>query len=282
MRKLIAVSILSSLLFIFACAKFEFAANWVDTYITRQLDHYFDTRSLQAQILKKTLKEDIENVRRLIYPEVSSELILIEKDVANSKNFNSEKIASYDLRLRKIFAKALVIFEPSAQKFVEQLNPSQVESFKAEFDRRTKYLEEESDPSFEAKSRRFNKIMDQLEDWIGELNSSQKKAVQNFCDTNLFPNYALVSNRNKLSREFFELFPDKVKSKQFVHQLFYNYDSMREPSYRNALKADQQNYFELIATILNKMTTEQKKHLSQTLKARAEEINKSVDKKPLM
>ncbi|MDD4975127.1 MAG: hypothetical protein PHY93_12290, partial [Bacteriovorax sp.] len=102
------------------------------------------------------------------------------------------------------------------------------------------------------------------------------------CDSNLFPIKEQVLNRHKLSREFLEFFPDKEKRKNFVHQLFYDYDSIREPSYRKALKEDKQKYFELIAVILNKMTAKQKKHLSETLKARAEEIGKSSDKKPLM
>ncbi|MDD4976863.1 MAG: DUF6279 family lipoprotein, partial [Bacteriovorax sp.] len=178
MKKLLSVSILSPLFLFFACARFEFAANWVDTYITRQLDHYFDTRSLQSQLLKESLKKDIENVRKLIYPQISSELTLIERDIAKVKIFNGEKIASYDLRLRKIFDQALVIFEPSAQRFVDQLTFSQLESNRLEFDRKTKSLEEEAQPPFEAKTRRFNKIINQFEDWLGELNSEQKKDIQ--------------------------------------------------------------------------------------------------------
>jgi hypothetical protein len=232
--------------------------------------------SLQSQLLKKSLKEDIKEVRKIIFPQLAVELKKIDSDVVSLTNFNLQKITSYKIELRKIFDEGLIIFEPSAQEFVDQLSPSQLESFKTEFDKKTKDIEIEAGEPFEAKDKRYSKIKDQFEGWLGSLYPEQKKDIQNFCNNNPFPLREQVLNRNKLSKEFMESFPDKVKRKKFIRELFYHYESMREPSYAKAVDEDQQKYFELISVTLNKMSTEQRKHLTETLKDRAEQLRKST------
>ncbi|MBC7537410.1 MAG: hypothetical protein H7281_01210 [Bacteriovorax sp.] len=275
MKNLRLVSILSLLLLFFACSRIDLAANWADTYISHQIDHYFDMNSLQSKLLKKSLKEDIKEVRKIIFPKLALDLERIDGDVEGATNFNVQKLESYKVNLRKTFDEGLIIFEPSAQEFVNQLNASQLESFKKEFDKKTKDIESEASEPVTAKDKRFNKIREQLEGWLGILYPEQRKDIQIFCNANPFPFREQVLNRNKLSREFLEAFPNTEKRKKFIHQLFYNYESMREPSYAKVIDEDQQKYFELISVILNKMSNEQKKRLSKTLKDRVEQLNKS-------
>ncbi|MDD4974357.1 MAG: DUF6279 family lipoprotein [Bacteriovorax sp.] len=278
MENLKTVYILSIFLLFFACSRIDLAANWADTYITHQIDRYFDMNSLQSQLLKKSLKEDIKQVRKIVFPQLAVELKIIDDDVAGLTNLNKQKIMSLKVELRKIFNEGIIIFEPSAQEFVNQLNPSQLESFKKEFDKKTKDLESEAGEPLVAKDKRYDKIITQFEGWLGSLYSEQKKDIQNFCNENPFPMREQVLNRNKLSKEFMDSFSDKEKRKKFIHELFYNYDSIRDPSYAKAIDEDQQKYFELISVTLNKMNSVQKKHLSETLKDRAEQLRKATGK----
>lgn len=278
-KKLKSVSIPLIFLFFFGCSRIDLAANWADTYISNQIDHYFDINSLQSQLLKKSLKEDIKKVRNLIFPKLAVELQGIQTDVEGITSFNIQKITSYKVELRKIFDDGLIIFEPSAEEFVNQLNPSQIESFKKEFDKKTSDLESEANEPVEAKNKRYDKIRRQLEGWMGTLYPEQRKEIQHFCNANPFPIREQILNRNKLSKEFIAAFPDKEKRKQFIHQLFYNYESMREPTYAKAIEEDQQKYFELISAILNRMSSEQKKHLAETLKDRVEQLKKASENK---
>lgn len=267
------------LLLFSACSRIELATSWADTYITHLIDHYFDINSLQSQLLKKLLKEDIKNIRKLVFPQLSLEFQEIERDVESLITINVDKLISYKTELRKIAGSGLGVFEASAQEFVNQLNPSQIEKFKKEFDKKTNELESEAKNPQKARENRYDKIKKQLEGWIGSLYSEQKKDVQKFCNENVFPIKEQVLNRNRLSKEFVDSFPDKEKRKEFIHRLFYNYESMREPDYAIAIEKDQRKYFELIAVILNRLNNEQKKHFIETLKDRADQLRKASESK---
>lgn len=243
------------------------------------MDHYFDMNSLQSQLLKKSLKEDIKKVRKLIFPKLAVELQRIQKEVEGLTHFEGKRTISYKGELKKIFEEGLSLFELSAQGFLDHLNPSQIESFKKEFDEKTKDLELEASAPLEAKEKRYDKIKEQLEGWIGTLSPEQKRDIQKFCDVNPFPMREQILNRNKLANEFINSFPDKDNRKKFIHQLFNHYESMRESSYAKAIEEDQQKYFEFIAVILNKMSIEQKKYLSGIFKDRVDQLKKASENK---
>ena len=264
-------------LFSLGCSRIDLAINWADNYISRQIDHYFDMNSLQLQLLKKSLDEDLLKVREIIFPSLADRLQKMKVDVEGITIFKEGTIQSYEVEFRKIFDKGLIIFEPSAQVFVNSLTLSQVQSFKKEFDKKTTDLEYEANHPKEAKAKKYDDIINRLEEWIGALSSEQRNEVEKFNDVNVFPLREQILNREKISREFIESFPDKLKRKKFIHQLFYQYDSLREHSYARTIEEYQHKYFGLITVILNKMTNEQKKIISRKLNDRAEQVQKSSE-----
>lgn len=265
--------------FISACSRLELATNWADTYITHQIDDYFDINSIQSSFLKKSLKEDIQKIRVRIFPQVASEMQKILKEVDEQTKFNQEIVSVHEVEFKKIFYDGLKIFEASAVEFSSQLDADQLSKFKKEFGEKTKDLQKEVDRPYKAKEKRFDKIKKQIESWIGNLNNDQKRDVEKFCQLNLFPLREQILNRDKLSREFIESFPDMNKRKEYVHELFLNYESLREPIYTKAVLNDQKNFFELLATILNKLTPEQRKHLNEILRDRIKQLNDVAQKK---
>lgn len=277
MRTTRSSSILSLLFIFFACSKLDLVSFWVDTYITKRIDHYFGINSLQSQLVKNTLGKDIKKVKKITFPEFAEQMIKIKNEVDEISRFDVDKIASYQKALRKIFNKGLAVFEPSAQDFVNHLEPSQLLTFKEEFDERTNDLKTEADKTLTAKEKRYSQLKKEIENWLGPLFNIQKKDLEIFCNTNLFPLKEQILNRNKLLKDFVDSFPDVKRRKKFVHQLFYEYEFLREEHYAKAVEEDQKKLFALIAIILNKMSPEQRSHLSKTLKERAEQFRKSVN-----
>lgn len=110
------------------------------------------------------------------------------------------------------------------------------------------------------------------------LQPEQQSDIEKYADANPFPLKEQILNRNHLSDEFLKVFPDKNKRKKFIHQLFYQYDSLREASYAKAIDEGKHKYYEIIANILNKMTTDQKKILSRKLIDRSEQVRKTASK----
>lgn len=266
------------LFFIFACTRIELATNWADTYITRQIDHYFDINSIQSHFIKNSLKVDIQNIRTKIYPRIADEFSKIQKEVDDNEKFNLEMINAHEVELRNIFYSALGIFENSAVSFSAQLTPDQLAAFNKEFQKQTTELRKDVKDETEAKDKRFDKVKKQLEGWIGSLSRDQKKDLKAFCEQNVFPLKEQILNREKLAAGFNENFSDLEKRKKYVSDLFLNYESLRESNYARVVIEDQNKLFTFIAQFLNRLTPDQRKNLHDNLLDRIEQLRNSAKK----
>ncbi len=261
------------------CSRIEFATDWADTYLTTQIDHYFDINSLQARFVKTGLKEGIQQVRVKIFPKIAEEFKKILSEVDKMVPFTGEIVAQHELNLKNIFYETLSIFEPSSVEFSTQLNIDQLENFKKEFQKKNKDLLEDLGNPSEMKDKQFNKIRKQLEAWIGNLNSAQKKELEKHCALNPTPLREMVRNRELLAQQFGESFPVMEKRKKFVSDILLSYEKMRDPEYSKIVQEDQKSLFATIADILNHMTNDQRKHLSETLKDRIQQLKNASEKK---
>lgn len=140
-------------LFSSTCSRSDLAINWANNYIKNYIDQHFDMNSLQLELLGKSLDDDILKVRQIIFPKLADKLQKIHFDIQGRFIFKEEQINTYIIGFREIFDSGLVIFEPSAQRFVNQLSFSQVVSFKNNFDKKTKQLEKTSENIQDARKK---------------------------------------------------------------------------------------------------------------------------------
>lgn len=267
------------LMILFSCSRIDLAANWADTYITNQLDKYFDINSIQSQFVKKNLKEDIKSIKRIIFPRAADELEKVFKETNEIRTYNRELIVAHEKTMKAIFYDALKIFERSAVGFATQLNAGQLQAFKKEFNEKTDDIRKILNDPTESRDKRYEKIRKFIESWIGNLNNDQKKDLRNFCQLNLFPYREQIINREKLSNGFYEVFNDLDKRKLYVSELFLNYESMRDTLYTQVITDDQDKMIDMIVKIANKMTEDQRNHLRSTLKDRIKQLRDSAEGK---
>lgn len=279
MKKLYIVFNLSLLLLPTSCSRIELAANWADTYIVNHIDKYFEVNSMQSQFIKKAVKDDVDEIRKKVFPSVADELESFQKKIESNTVFTFQDIDHSQLELKKIFYDTVAIFEPNAQVFLKKLTTQQLEIFKSTFDKKTKELESDLENPADAKKKRFHKIKDQFQSWVGTLNNDQLFIIQQFTADNLPPLKEQLRNREKLSKEFLDSFKNAQSQSKFVSQLFTNYESMRDPDYAKASSIYQKKLLELVVVILNQLTPEQKKHLIDTIKDRAEQIRETAQNK---
>lgn len=279
MKKLYFVFNLSLLLLPVSCSRIELAANWADTYIVNHIDKYFEVSSMQSQFIKKAVKDDVDAIRKKIFPNVADELERFQKKIESNTPIAYQDIDQSQLELKKIFYDTVAIFEPNAQVFVKKLTSQQLDIFKSAFDKKTKEMESDLENPAEAKKKRFNRIKDQFQSWVGTLNNEQLFIIQQFTADNLPPLKEQLKNRDRLSKEFLDSFKNDESRNKFVTQLFTNYESMRDPEYAKASNVYQKKVFELIVVMLNQLTPEQKKHLIDTLKDRAEQVRETAQNK---
>ena len=281
MRKFnLSVSFLLSLAVVLsACSRIDLATSWADTYIANQLDKYFDINNIQSQFIKKNLKDDIQAIKKTIFPRAADELEKVQKEMNEVKVYNREMFVSHEKAMKDIFYSGLKIFEPSAVGFVSQLNEAQLNAFKKEFKSKTDDIQQlVSDPN-KSRDKRYDKTKKYIEGWIGSLTNDQKKDLRNFCQLHLFPYREQILNREKLAREFLEMFPDMEKRKKYVSDLFLNYESLRDTVYAQLALEDKDKFIDLLVKIANNMTSDQRKHLQNTLKDRIGQLRDSAEGK---
>lgn len=284
MKKLKPIHHLILLLILFlllpvSCSRIDVAANFADTYITSQLDKYFDINNIQSHFIKKNLKEDIKAVKRIIFPRAADELEKILKEAEEIKTWEKEIFLSHEKAMKEIFYSSVKIFERSAVGFAEQLTPAQLEAFQKEFKEKTDDIQELVKDPQEAREKRYEKMKKYIEGWVGNLTPEQKNDLFHYSQQNLFPHSEQIRNREKLVRGFAEAFPDKEKRKNYVSQLFLNYENLRDPDYAKLIEADQDKMIIFLVRIANKMSEEQRDHLRRTLKDRIKQLRDSAEGK---
>lgn len=282
MKKIQLIAIFFFALSLFNCSKDDSATEWVDDYISKKIEYYFEMNSIQSQFLKQTLDDDMDKIKKIIFPELALEMEKVKADVDEKVNLSIDKIVSYRVKLKKIFNKGLIIFKHSAEEFVAQLTKEQLQLFVEKFNENTNNLREELSRPLSNQEKRYNKIKKQLEGWLGSLDMEQIKEIQSFSSKNPNPFKEQVLNRNKIIKEFETYFFKTAEMEKFIHRLFYNYETIFEPSYSLALKRDQEKYIEMLASVLSRISVGQRRFLSKTLSERILQLGKAVNGKVVL
>lgn len=270
------------ILFLFSpsCSRIDLATTWADTYIFKQIDLYFDVNSMQAQFIKKAVREDTDKVREQFFPQLARELDEIESILLSNTPVTPQMVSVEQKKLKNIFYSSLKIFEPNAQAFVKKLDARQLDSFKLIFNKKSEELQKQLLNPELSKKESFSKIKKEFEMWSGTVSEPQELEIHKFANDYLFPIREELQNREKISKEFLENYNRHDKRKKFITDLLTDYESMRDPAYARALQAYQDSLFILVATLLNKLTPIQKKYMIEILKERIDQLKNRGDKLP--
>jgi len=251
---------------VFSCSRLDLAVNLANSYITNKADDFFDLTGDQSRWLKEALAQDIMRVRKIIFPQLATEMLRIADLLSHQKKFDYNSVlSSYD-RLEGLYYDGLKIFSPTAVAFVDKLRPAQLEYFQKQADK--KFSEMKEDP--EKKS--YNKIKKHFDSWMGGMTSAQKKELKIFIEKNPPPIKDVVYNRQYLVHEFIRAYPDKVARRSFVEGIFTKYEAMKDPAYNKVIDDKHKRVAVFFANILNNMPADQKKTLINTIRDRANQV----------
>lgn len=263
-----------------ACSNLEFATNWADTYLDHQIDNYFDLDRTQDIFLSAALKDNIQKIRKEIYPLFAEELRRNAKDLENTPVVTTEHIQEGHKRIQALMMRTLALAEPSTQEFIDRLHPEQLKNFEKEFAKKNEKIKQQVDDKEEALDKQTDQMETQLKYWLGSLRSEQRKQLRSFCQENPYPQKERLSNRQKIGREFVEAYPTPEKRHAFIHKLLTDYKTLHEKPYLAAMEQYQKKLFPFLAKFINELKPEEKKNLITNFNKRAEELKKISEKKP--
>lgn len=267
MKKIVAL-IMLILCITISCSRLDLAVNLANSYITNKADDFFDLTNEQSKWLKKSLARDITNVKKLIFPQLASEMFKAADTLSNYKTFDSNIVLTSYIRLEALFYDGLRFFSTTAIELADKIMPMQLEYFQKQSDK--KLLEMKHDP--EKKS--YNKIKKHFDSWMGGMTSKQKQELKAFIDIYPPPVNEVVYNRQTLIHNFIRAFPDKVARRSFVGGLFTKYETMMDLKYKKIVTEKNKRVAAFFTNILNNMSTDQKKVLIETIRDRANQLIK--------
>lgn len=263
------LSIITGLLFITltsftSCSRIDLAVSLANSYITNKVDNYFDLTRTQRGWLKETLSHDIEQVKKIIFPQLASEMFKAADIISTKATIDPAMVYGSYKRLENLFFEGLRIFTPSAVMFVEKLSPDQITHFQKEFDKKVSDLKEES------QQKEYTKMKKQFDSWMGSVTSKQKNEIKNFVKTNPSIIDEAVYNRQKMVHYFVNA--DVSERKNYVKKLFNSYESLKEPSYAKMTEAKSRQVAGFVTSMVNRISPDQKKTLINTIRDRANQL----------
>ena len=267
--KKILVPMLFLFLFLNSCSRLDIAVQFANTYVANKADDYFDLTSEQKKWLRANFEKDFLNVQKVIFPQLAAELMKASEVISTKKNIEVATVQmSYD-RMKNLFFESLRMFSNNAINFSDKLGPDQILVFQKEFDKKMRDLSED-----ESSRNSFKKMKKQFDSWMGNLTAIQKKELENFNNLNPPLTSEKVHARQQLALEFVSSFPDKQNRRIFVSKITTKFDQLYESKLSKAYVVRNTRVMGLVASILNKISDDQRQSLVDTLRDRANQLIK--------
>lgn len=261
-----------------ACSSMEFAADWADTYLENEIDNYFELNKDQSRFVDKALKEQIASVRKERLPKLADELNATAEQIKKTDKLETSQVDEIFLRIQGQIDQTLASVEPVAQNFMAQIRPEQIKNFEKEFKKQNEKIKNKNSSEKKKLENHIEQIEKQIRFWSGSISKNQSKDIKEFCSNNPYPIEERLLNREKISREFLDAYPDEKTRKAFIKKLLTDYKSLYLPAYAEKTAAYRKNFNNFIAIYINKMTPDEKNKLVDNIKKRAQEFQKIAAK----
>ncbi|MBC7711913.1 MAG: hypothetical protein H7177_01140 [Rhizobacter sp.] len=257
------------IIFLNSCSRLDVAVQFASTYVANKADDYFDTNKEQAKWLKDNFNKDFVKVQKIIFPQMAAELMKAADVVSSKRTIDTMMLqASYD-RVKNLFYDVLRTFSAKAVLFADQLTSKQIVYFQKTFDKKMNDLKED-----ESSKDSYKKMKKQFDTWMGTMTTVQKNELEKFTKANPPLTAEKIYTRQLLAHEFVTAYPDKISRKRFVEKITTHFDDAYENRFSKTAKERNNKVVALVASILNKMTDDQRETLVETLRDRANQLVK--------
>ena len=165
--------------------------------------------------------------------------------------------------VREYYHRALDHIAPDLADFLLQLDEEQVAQLERKFaaDNR-KFVKESIEGSPEERQRRdANKVLEHIEEWVGELTDAQRELVfKRVAAFGQFPEDQLADRRYRQTGilALVRARPPRDRMVEQLRRLLVQTDSWRRPEYRDKVRVRDERLFEMVAELGATLSPEQR------------------------
>ncbi len=273
-RWLVAGFLTASAFGLNGCNKLRLGYEYADWLVIYSVEDNFDLDKPQAIRLKEDVAAYFHWHRTQMMPAYSDFLTYIADGVRDG--LRPAEVDTGYARYKSLYKRTM---EPVAEKSVtllESLSPDQVDAWLDLQRRKNRKLRKEFSGSPEERlEHRYNKIVDEMEDWTGRLSGEQKNKIKVLNATLPWNGNLWLDMREKVQDHLAELLKKKApltELRDYLKTYYLETDALRSPEYGVKYHAFETRLRILIYQVHNILTVEQKMHFIQQVEKQAQDF----------
>ncbi len=262
---LIAVTLLFSV--ILSACSFRMMYGYLDWILPWYLDDYVTLTDQQEKVFDRATLKFLGWHRSVELPRYAAFFNTI-KD-AQSEPMGPQQVLLFFDEIQEMWVTLLDESMPDLLLLAQDFSDKQVQQIDRALLADNAELQDKHGNRSDAEQRRYyrEKMLENLEDWIGNITEEQEEIVYNWSLTRINTTAGWLEHRNKWRERFIELLGER-SSPEFntqMQQFLLEPQEFYIPSYRHAVEENRLGFAQLIADLSATLTSGQRVHFQQEL-----------------
>ena len=246
-----------------SCSTTKVAYNFANVWVVNWFESYFNFRESQRVELEKKLDQFFDWHRKSELPKIV--LFLEDFKVRHKDGFDKDDINWVKSELNLFWQRILINAEKDIASFLLTVDDSQI------FDINKKFHEKEDDTLtkqskmslVELNQDILGRTYKALENWLGDLEPSQKEKIEIWTQTDPYWVIVKLKNREKFQSDLIELLRSKDTLKQNIHSWISNPESHWTDEYKAIIKTKIKEWEIITIRIDSIILPRQRKHVAE-------------------
>ena len=246
-----------------SCSTTKVAYNFANVWVVNWFESYFNFRESQRVELEKKLDQFFDWHRKSELPKIV--LFLEDFKVRHKDGFDKEDINWVKTELNLFWQRILINAEKDIASFLLTVDDSQI------FDMNKNFQEKEDDTLtkqskmslVELRQDILERTYKALENWLGDLEPSQKEKIEIWTQPDPYWVAVKVRNREKFQSDLIELLRSKGALKQKIHSWISSPESHWTDEYKAIINTKIKEWEIITIRIDSIILPRQRKHVAE-------------------
>ena len=246
-----------------SCSTTKVAYNFANVWVVNWFESYFNFRESQRVELEKKLDQFFDWHRKSELPKIV--LFLEDFKVRHKNGFDKDDINWVKSELNLFWQRILINAEKDIASFLLTVDDSQICDMNKNFqEKEDDTLTKQSKISLvELNQDILERTYKALENWLGDLEPSQKEKIEIWTQTDPYWVIVKLKNREKFQSDLIELLRSKDTLKQNIHSWISNPESHWTDEYKAIINTKIKEWEIITIRIDSIILPRQRKHVAE-------------------
>ena len=249
-------------LFLAGCSKLKLTYEYADWLVIYIVEDNFDLDKPQRVRFKDGVESYCRWHRKTMLPQYADLLSAAADSLG--KGLRPDGVDTGYAHFKRLHR---LTMEPTVDKAVDlllSLSPEQVDNWLAKQQRKNQKLKKDFSGSLnERLERRYEKTVDELQDWTGKLSKEQKRQIRELSRSLPWNGHLWLENRERVQVRLAALLkskPDREEVRKFMEDYFLHPERLRSPEYNLRIQEMEGKTRAVILRVYGLLTPQQRRN----------------------